>query len=1364
MLCVRRELGNLVFGAMECLSVRHPAGFVMSREQVRSVCPYCGVGCGVILDVEAGRIVGLSGDREHPANRGRLCTKGKTAHLAIAAGGRLETARRRSHRGGPLEAVGADAAIEETGRRLRAIVNDYGPDAVALYVSGQMSMEAQYLANKLAKGYLRTKHIESNSRLCMASAGTGYKLSLGADAPPGSYDDFDQTDLFFVIGSNMADCHPILFLRMMDRVKAGAKLIVVDPRRTATAEKADLFLAPKPGSDLALLNGILHLIVEKGGVDLPFIQRFTTGWEVMPAFLKDYTPEKVAALTGLDASEIHTVAEMILAAGAFMTLWTMGLNQSVQGTFNTNAICNLHLATGKISRPGSGPFSLTGQPNAMGGREMGYMGPGLPGQRSALIDADRAFCENKWGLPAGTIRAEAGLGTIGMFDAMRDGQIKALWVICTNPVASVAGRNRVGEALRTAELVVTQDIFEDTETNAYADIILPGAASFEADGVMVNSERSMALTRGAMQPPGEALPDWAIIARVALAMGYEDGFSYKSAEEIFEEIKEFSNPQTGYDLAGVDHARLREGPVQWPVGKGGGARNPVRYRTPGGEYRFATPDGKARFWPRPHIGPAERPDEDFPFVFNTGRLQHQWHTMTKTGRVTTLNKLNPKPFVEVNPRDAERLGVKDGDRVVIRSRHGQAALPANITDRVLEGCLFAPFHWSEMFGPGIAINAVTSSATDALSLQPEFKVSAVSLQKCEPQSAEALTEAPMIERSFATLKPELASIAAALGVSATPLALDDEARQWLAGFMLGLNARTETALGRPMLPVDAPLSESARILVEGMLAGLYGRHEERKPVSVRAERTLSILFASQTGTAEALAEAFAVKLVAADVKAQCRPLDMAAPATLSGDILIFASTFGDGDPPDHAAGFWEDLNAADTACLEGVRYAVIAFGDSTYSQFCGFGAKLDARLAALGAERLGTRTDCDVGEEEKAAQAAEAFMAAIGDGKPEATSIPVAKAGQGAAKSKFSDGRLIVNRLLSASGSGKEVRQFGFEIGPDLIYEAGDALGVLPENCPDLVNEILATLGADAETGVEMKGEGSLSAREALLRYCEIARPAPDFLAWWAKISGSADLTALLSGDRAALDHWLWGRQIADLLAVFPGRVDIRDFCARLRKLQPRLYSIASSPKAVTGRVDLTVSVLRHDHHGAARKGVASTYLADRAGGGSVKLFIQRQAHFRPPADRKAPAIMIGPGTGIAPFRAFLQEREAIGATGRNWLFFGEQHRETGFYYRDEIEGWQKSGLLSRFDTAFSRDQAEKIYVQHRMIEQGAELWSWLQDGAHVYVCGDAIRMAKDVNEALISIIMDHGGLSQDRAAAFLKNLASEHRYARDVY
>ena len=472
------------------------------------------------------------------------------------------------------------AAVAETARRLRAIIDEHGPDAVALYVSGQMTLEAQYLANKLAKGFIRTNQIESNSRLCMASAGTGYKLSLGADGPPGSYQDFEAADVFFVIGSNMADCHPILFLRMMDRVKtAGAKLIVVDPRRTATAAKADLFLQVKPGTDLALLNGLLHLLHAHGHTDADFIAAHTEGWEAMPGFLADYPPAAVAEITGIPEDDIREAARLIGEAGEWMSCWTMGLNQSTHGTWNTNALVNLHLATGAICRPGSGPFSLTGQPNAMGGREMGYMGPGLPGQRSVLVDADRAFTEELWELEPGTLRADgAGQGTVEMFRKMAGEDIRACWIICTNPVASVANRKTVIEGLEAAEFVVTQDVFAGTETNAYADVVLPGAMWTEAEGVLVNSERTLTLAQPAADPPGQATADWRIIAAVARAMGYEKGFTYDSAEEVFEEIKRAWNPATGWDLRGVSYERLRATPVQWPAATADGAdRNPIRY-------------------------------------------------------------------------------------------------------------------------------------------------------------------------------------------------------------------------------------------------------------------------------------------------------------------------------------------------------------------------------------------------------------------------------------------------------------------------------------------------------------------------------------------------------------------------------------------------------------------------------------------------------------------------------------------------------------------------------------------------------------------------------------------------------------------
>ena len=402
--------------------LRQPTG-----DTVNTLCAYCGVGCGMVLqittDPESGRrhIAKSTGKKDHPANFGRLCTKGATTADLFPAPGRAESAYLRPDRGEPLEPIAAETAITQCAKRLREIIDEHGPDAFALYVSGQMSLEAQYLANKLTKGFIGTNQIESNSRLCMAGASSGYKLSLGADGPPGSYEDFDAADVFFVIGANMADCHPILFLRMMERVKAGAKLIVVDPRRTATADKADLFLQIAPGTDLALLNGLLHLINENGQTDPHFISEFTEGWEVMPSFLQQFTPDKVSEITGLPAEDIRTAARWIGEATNWMSIWTMGLNQSTHGTWNTNAICNLHLATGAICKPGSGPFSLTGQPNAMGGREMGYMGPGLPGQRSVTSAEDREFVEDQWGIPRGSLRTDVSDGVIDMFSRMADG-------------------------------------------------------------------------------------------------------------------------------------------------------------------------------------------------------------------------------------------------------------------------------------------------------------------------------------------------------------------------------------------------------------------------------------------------------------------------------------------------------------------------------------------------------------------------------------------------------------------------------------------------------------------------------------------------------------------------------------------------------------------------------------------------------------------------------------------------------------------------------------------------------------------------------------------------------------------------------
>ncbi|GGF92803.1 bifunctional reductase [Paenibacillus albidus] len=1364
----------------------------MTTEKVKSVCPYCGVGCGIVLEVSGNRVVKLTGDPEHPANFGRLCTKGNTAAAAITESGRMKYAYQRPARKAEPVRVAMDEAIGNTARRLRSILEEHGPDALSFYVSGQMSLEAQYLINKLAKGFIRTNNIESNSRLCMASAGSGYKLSLGADGPPGSYQDLDQADLFFVIGANMADCHPILFLRMMDRVKAGAKLIVVDPRRTATADKAGLYMQIRPGTDLALLNGLLHLLIADGHTDPAFIAEFTSGFEHMPGFLEDYSPDKVAEITGIPEADIRKAAAWIGQSPDWMTCWTMGLNQSTHGTWHTNAICNLHLATGAICRPGSGPFSLTGQPNAMGGREMGYMGPGLPGQRSVLVEADRSFTEALWKVPRGTLRTETGSGTVSMFEGMASGSIKACWIICTNPVATVPNRRNVIAALEAAELVIAQDAFLDTETNRYADVLLPGALWAEAEGVMINSERNLTLMQQAVDPPGEALPDWQIIARVACEMGYSAAFTYTSSEEVYEEIQQAYNPNTGYDIRGATYEWLRDQPVQWPCAPDHmDDRSPIRYLREqsgrGPRIVFPTESGKGIFWARPYLPPAEMPDREYSFVLNTGRVQHQWHTLTKTGKIPVLSKLNPGPFLEIHPEDAAMLGMKDRDPVEIRSKRGQATLPALISDRVRPGNCFAPFHWNDVFGANLAINAVTNDAVDSLSLQPELKFCSVSLVKAAVHPSPAPVSAGNTNPKETVYMAQLDTLATMLGIpSPKVMTLDSHEQAYLSGFLASLRSEDSRITSSvPVLPPSAPLEADKRYWVDGLLAGMFSRSplpgaaaDTAPALGNEGKLPVTILWASQTGNAEGAAIGCAKKMQDAGYNVKLINMNQYSVPDLAHErfVLFITSTFGAGDPPDNGEVFFQSLQAEQAPPLPKLQYAVLAFGDSNYDPFCGFGRNLDLRLEELGARRLLDCTPCDTDFQEQVDTWTHTAIELIGKFGEAAEATPaLAPVGPGA-QTKVQPGyspahplpsRLLFKKRLNTESSEKETRHYAFDLGnTGLQFEAGDALGVWPTNCPELVSDILSVVKLDPSIPVGVKGRGEMPLGEALLRHFEITRVTGEMLRFIRDQSQHKQLSELLeSSNQARLKQWLWGRQLIDVLEEFPVSVSAADFTALLKPLQPRLYSISSSPKAHPQEVHITVSTLRYEYGGNRRKGVCSTFLADLATPDTdIPVFIHRNAHFRPPANPGVPMIMVGPGTGIAPFRGFLQERRATGASGKNWLIFGEQREESDFYFRDELEVLRKEGFLHRLDTAFSRDHAEKVYVQHRMLEQGAELWAWLQEGAHFYVCGDAQQMAKAVDAALKAVIQQHGGLTEEAAKDYVKEMSLSKRYARDIY
>ena len=599
--------------------------------------------------------------------------------------------------------------------------------------------------------------------------------------------------------------------------------------------------------------------------------------------------------------------------------------------------------------------------------------------------------------------------------------------------------------------------------------------------------------------------------------------------------------------------------------------------------------------------------------------------------------------------------------------------------------------------------------------------------------------------------------------------------------------------GIPYIPSSAPFTPEQRAWLNGYLAGLFadanlgepGATSRSPSAPAKPADPLLVLYGSQSGSAEGLAKKFAKEAATKGFAPRVMELNAAAKLDLTQEAraVIITSTWGDGEPPDNATEFWSHISAEAAPKLANLNYSVLALGDKNYSEFCGAGKKFDERLETLGAKRIHPRVDCDLDYEALAKGWMDSVWPALiatstgsesvasepansPNGPSPAADSPIASTTY--SRTNPFPARLITNRKLTGVDSGKDTRHFEISLQDSgLTYEVGDALGVMPQNCPALVDEIIRALGCDGEEGVTEPSGKETSLRSALLRNYQITKPGSSLLQLIADKAGDEELKSLLEPSRKAdLDKFLYGREVIDvLLRCGAAKFAPKEFVGLLAKLQPRLYSISSSPKAHPGEVHLTIAAVRYESHGRARKGVCSTFLADRVEADTpVPVFVQTSHGFRIPADGSKPIIMIGPGTGIAPFRAFLEERRAIGATGKNWLFFGDQKAASDFLYREQLEGMLAEGLLTRLDTAFSRDQAEKIYVQTRMLEQAAELWRWLEDGAHLYVCGDAKRMAKDVDAALHEIIQNAGGKTADEAKAYVAKLKSDKRYQRDVY
>ncbi len=690
-----------------------------------SICPYCGVGCRLNLSGAGKQITKIRGVEIAAANLGKLCAKGAQLGPTIDTPDRATHPLIRTNRRAEFLQSNWDDALEQIAAKFRHLIEQYGPDSVAFYGSGQLDSESAYTICKLFKGFIGTNNTDSNSRLCMAAAVAGYRSSLGSDGPPTCYEDIDFADVVLIIGSNMAEAHPVTFdrLRAAKRNRPEMQIVVVDPRVTLTTAIADLHIPVKAGGDIALLNAVARILVDAGMIDEDFIAKHSRGYEEFLGYLVTQDLGDLCESAGVERALISKLARIIGNSKAFLSFYCMGVNQSTVGMWKNNSIINLHLLTGQIGKLGAGPFSLTGQPNAMGGRETGLLCHQLPGYRLVEDASHRAQVEEYWGVTPGSIQEKQGLSAIEMFRALERGTLKAIWIAATNPAVSMPDLHQIQRGLNRAELVVVSDAYHPTETTHFAHVVLPAAQWGEKNWTSTNSERMVSFSPKLWDAPGEALPDFEILCRFAKKMGFP-GFDYPSSSSIWDEFIHLTRNRP-CDMAGMTNSRLRDGSLQWPCPDSYHYGTKRRYS----DHVFPTPDGKAVFLPRPHKDPRELTDHEFPFVLNTGRLYGHWHTLTRSGKAEKLMKREPSPFVEINPEDARKLNIADEELIQISSRRGTIQLPARLKEQTPAGTVFIPFHWGDLFNQGNAANYLTISAIGRVAKQPELKYCAVNVEK-----------------------------------------------------------------------------------------------------------------------------------------------------------------------------------------------------------------------------------------------------------------------------------------------------------------------------------------------------------------------------------------------------------------------------------------------------------------------------------------------------------------------------------------------------------------------------------------------------------------------------------------------------------